>query len=556
MYPRELIQLARCVGTGTPNDFFDFQTLLPPPERVSALWDQTKLLTEAYGSYFRAGIPTMPTFTSVKDTRPGVLKVIARNAVAQVEGHRLNLGFLVKRFADAAEKMKQENPNGSASVHRFRLLEASADVLHENACYTRFKHLPNNQRNPLASVYKGFHYHTKASIFNPDRVDRVFPAYWTSTTPPNCLGNAVMLMAIARKLKLRFLFASALRLTSTDQRLLYKETFERALALTEKDALNPGAVARVKGDLAEWQEKGAGDWLFHHFILVECDAERHDWCVIDPYQGVNVFIPGAERLATLADALDERKTELPGLAVPISLSAHALVDRQRCLRNNLTRAEKHYNILVTFYLDLKQRLGHPLTLEQFKEAAQGEPAVAESLRWLVNKLTGRAAIVDPYILAQWEKGEHRGLKAHELRKLTFDQQLGYITEEGILNPVDWFLGRIVAAGMVIPCFAEDDRLSAMGHPSMEVYADPDHALGAFLINATLASSGFSLLSPEFPTHTSSQLIWHEAAKSGYTGDNVVTRIACDMAHSFIWSLPESRMHPLVHRWRRLDALKG
>lgn len=544
------LRLMRGLGLGEKDLVFRVKASAPYTEWM---WREASALSDAYTTL------AMPDFCNSSLAKNTVKSGYEVNDTLQKLSKLACLGLCyspdaIKRdVPDLIKETEKDNPDSPHGLVVYRTLKEILSITRDVVFVpSEIRKFPTGD-NPLYPTIRKLCFHTPESRSATDLVDRSVPLLWSARHQPNCLGNAVSMVGLLRHTGLRFYLASGLRLISTDTRQGRIETLTRIVKL--KMRLNMDADRAIEMLDEQLKEEGTFDWMYHQFVIVQCNADTHDWAILDPFMHSSTYMPMSESFTRLANALDARKKAYPGLAVAIDHTHGASEVGLRRLRRRLTHGEHHVENLYAAYITLPREKRPSLTLSEFESLCTGTSAAA-SLAWLLkrfrrNKYEDRNLLES--LMASDEQWKLLVSKEDETRQaLTLEQQMELVPMHLKMPAIEWLISSVaVNLSMVHASIVHEDFLEILGHPSFEVYADHDHALGLLLSNAYVASTGLRALSPKLLRVSSSQLIWNETAEKQVESEDVLVSLARRAADSSIGKLPENRLHPLVSRRRRL-----
>ncbi|OGD61542.1 hypothetical protein A3A71_00055 [Candidatus Berkelbacteria bacterium RIFCSPLOWO2_01_FULL_50_28] len=517
--------------------------------RTLGMYEQSLLLARSYS--------TRPSLEFHPNTEPegrracAVDKLIRNMGLTATLAQPLKTDIVRNDFDEMVEKTMLKNPQISHGYAVYLNLSGVMDIVKEGSFYSSdIKVFPSGP-NPLYEMMQGISSHTVEAKLKPDPIERTINDWSSPLHPPNCLANAVTMVSLLRCLGFRFYLASGLRLASSDCRNLRLEALTRALKLAVDVPQLSFVVAPLREKIDNIFQHDMFDWMYHHFIVVQLEATGDEWAILDPFMYESVYAPFTIGLTWLADELDARRKDYPGLAVPIDFTG-SLPERQLTrLRGRLTRAEQYAGNMTAAYLAKASQIPEKVTLADTYELFAGNQPATASLKWLVRQANpkryqDREALVALGVDLNNPDSPQPTFNLEE--QLAMAQNL--LKREG----VPWLITRAINIGLIGASLDGEELIRGMGHSAFEIYADTDYMLGLLLSSAVVASTGLRALSPQLLQLTSSQLIWQEVAEAYQDFDSISLRVARCTADSFIGSMPESWLHPLVAKRRQLLGL--
>lgn len=498
-------------------------------------------------------------FTLEGDRQHSIDAYVRTLGALAVTANAFNDDAVLKSTEEMTDICREIYPDVTEGHAKYYAMCSELQAIREGAFYPKdLKDFPGGP-NLLYPIYSKISHHTSTSKLNNDPIGRILNDWASPIEPPNCLANAVTMVSMMKSLGLRFYLASGLRLVSSDCRLLRMEALSRSLD-TVADLPELSWVAdSLREKISELFDHNTFDWMYHHFVVVQVDEANDEWAIFDPYMNESTFMPCSPKLTQLADALDARKNDLPGLAVPVDLTGSFSKKQMTRLKGRLTRVEKHMQNLVRVYTAKKPGSSKTVSLERISELFSDDALATDSLKWLTNKLNS-SKYQDQEVLDALSVLEAVAILTSDTKRnlpktlYSLESQLCIAQCVNGREGVPWLISRAINVGMISASLDGEGLIGAMGNPMFELYADHNYMLGLLLSSAVVASTGYRALSPELLRLTSSQLIWQEIAEKEYSYDSIPIRVARNTADSYIGKMPESWLHPLVLQRRELLEL--
>lgn len=372
-------------------------------------------------------------------------------------------------------------------------------------------------------IYTKLRRHGFESIHKPDSFDRVNPYRFSALQMPNCLGFAVICLAVLAKLGFRHHLAlvvageqecdRAILVGARQSMYTYMCKFSAIFSTKEIDEMR-----------TKWGEALAEDTfqrMLHYCVLVELDRERNVWACLDPFQGVARYLDSGHCLTAVTDNLESVRSCHPGLCVPVmtdtrSFGSEVLYHR---VRRNFHRRMRRWDISETDGISAThQDYLFAAIAKRATRVAQDDSQLEFFLsRYMIDSSLG-ASIVEQLARSPKKRGT-------DLTRL-----LRFVADE----------------------VSEIQYQNSPGHACLEICADSMAYLGMAAAHAATTAIR-ARLSPELLCMFTSQALWCDLGNSGITqspdaSSLLSVRNAQENARKHFGSLKPTMLHPVLRRY--------
>jgi hypothetical protein len=210
---------------------------------VTELWRDSRTLSDAFKDGFRQPIATSDHGPNEPTEAHQLFRAVGQEVAAQA-AIKARLECYAENFALFEKELEGRASDGveRPSRRRFRALDEMAKSLCDFSRNLGVMDSTPGVPNPFADMYRFASTHGEDSLGVPDRPERIIPFCWSAVNMPNCLGFAIILQALLKRLGMRFYLASNLRYRGAWRQKCEAEFAARAFRMVEGDMLNPRLV--------------------------------------------------------------------------------------------------------------------------------------------------------------------------------------------------------------------------------------------------------------------------------------------------------------------------
>jgi hypothetical protein len=369
----------------------------------------------------------------------------------------------------------------------------------------RLSERTTSPKTPLAARLQGQDQWTGADVLaKPYDYRKCLARYWIrDNTRPACLGMAQVVAAFARRYKTDFHFVTVL--TYNDE--FIGETTAQFYEKILEDIKSRNLCSKQVISLLKRKIKGGRDvsglWQYHHAVVLR--GSEGKWILIDPYCYTIGILPDDWQFEKTAKTVALYREVLPGFTSIASdggilakfrstwlKKAEKAVRQSKRLQTeweNWVGEGRMYGDHIAFLANhpcSKYLLGiHPFGVNRKLRKYQ------EGILWIMLGL-----------FEDLHKDKRVRLK-ERAERYVLNERFRATRKKFLFSRFHWAIGLR---------YTEDaNKIDEKAlHPHLEVYADPDHAVALFVLNAISHGLGRQSLSDLVLHHTSSQALWRES----------------------------------------------